>query len=132
MTDFISQIKESILMKHLTSTLLVLVMISASSLHAQTPKLQFSSMAVPAGNGPRSAILVDLDRDGNRDLAVANIRGSTISLISGTGTGSFTLQGVVLLPSIKRRMPSHLATLMKMVCWMRSPLIETATQLACL
>ena len=82
-------------MKDLTSTLLVLVMISASSLHAQTPKLQFSSMAVPAGNGPRSAILVDLDRDGNRDLAVANIRGSTISLISGTGTGSFTLQGSI-------------------------------------
>ena len=79
-------------MKHLTDALLVLVVISMSSLYAQTPKLQFSSTAVPAGNSPRSAILVDLDRDGNRDLAVANIRGSTISLISGTGTGSFTLQ----------------------------------------
>ncbi|MCH8126515.1 T9SS type A sorting domain-containing protein [candidate division KSB1 bacterium] len=82
-------------MKHLASTLLVLVMISVSSLHAQTPKLQFSSMTVPAGNGPRSVILVDLDRDGNRDLAVANIFGSTISLILGTGTGSFTLQGSI-------------------------------------
>ena len=79
-------------MKHLTVALLILVVMSTSPLYAQTPKLQFSSTAIPAGNGPRSAILVDLDRDGNRDLAVANIRGSTISLLSGDGSGSFTLQ----------------------------------------
>jgi len=79
-------------LKHLTEALLVLVLIITSPLYAQTPQLQFSIAVVPAGNGPRSAILVDLDRDGNRDLAIANIRGSTISLISGDGSGSFTLK----------------------------------------
>ncbi len=79
-------------MKNLTEALLILSVISMSPLYAQTPKLQFSSTVVPAGNGPRSAILVDLDGDGNRDLAVANIRGSTLSLIFGDGSGSFTLR----------------------------------------
>ena len=51
--------------------------------HAVT--LQFSSTELPAGNGPRSAILVDLDRDGHRDLVVANLRGSNISLLFGDG-----------------------------------------------
>ena len=92
MTEILSRIKDGILLKYLTDVLLVLVFISMSPLYAQTPQLQFSVTAVPAGNGPRSAILVDLDRDGNRDLAVANIRASTISLISGDGSGSFTLQ----------------------------------------
>ena len=71
---------------------LALTLVMAAQLAAQTPTLQFSSSTVPAGNGPRSAILVDLDRDGNRDLAVANIRGSNISLLYGDGSGAFMLQ----------------------------------------
>ncbi len=82
-------------MKHLINTLFLLVMPSITPLLAQAQILQFSSTAVPAGNGPRSAILIDLDRDGNRDLAVANIRGSTILLLSGDGSGSFTPQGSI-------------------------------------
>jgi len=54
--------------------------------------LQFSSTNVPTGDGPRSAVLIDLDRDGVRDLVVANLIGSTISLIFGDESGSFTLQ----------------------------------------
>ena len=79
-------------MKHLMNVSFVLFVISISPLFAQTPQLQFSSSVVPTGNGPRSAIFVDLDRDGNRDLAVANIRGSNISLLFGDGFGSFTLR----------------------------------------
>ncbi|MCH7917158.1 MAG: VCBS repeat-containing protein [Planctomycetes bacterium] len=82
-------------MKHSTDALLVLLVLSIAPLYAQTPKLQFSSTAVPTGNGPRSVILIDLDRDGNRDLAVANIRGSTISLIFGDGSGTFTPQDTI-------------------------------------
>ncbi len=77
-------------MRHVTVVLLGLFVISMSPLYAQTPQVQFSSTMVPAGNGPRSAILIDLERDGHRDLAVANIRGSTISLLYGDGSGSFT------------------------------------------
>ena len=70
----------------------VLALAMLAYLPAQTPTLQFSSTTVPAGNGPRSAILLDLDRDGHRDLAVANINGSTISLLFGDGAGAFMLQ----------------------------------------
>jgi len=42
--------------------------------------------------GPRSVILIDLDRDGNRDLAVANLQGSSISLIFRDTSGIFTLR----------------------------------------
>ena len=69
----------------------VLALAMLAYLPAQTPTLQFSSTTVPAGNGPRSAILLDLDRDGHRDLAVANIRGSSISLLFGDGFGAFML-----------------------------------------
>ncbi|MCH8011502.1 MAG: VCBS repeat-containing protein [Candidatus Marinimicrobia bacterium] len=82
-------------MKHLYDFLLVLVVISMSPLYAQTSQLQFSSTAVPAGDGPRSAIFIDMDLDGNADLAVVNLFGSNISLIYGDGTGSFTLQDSV-------------------------------------
>jgi len=69
-------------MKQLIDIILVLVVISISPLYAQTPKLQFSSTSVPTGDGPRSAILVDLDGDGNGDLAIANIRGSLRRIVT--------------------------------------------------
>ena len=75
------------------TAVIALALTMAGYLPAQAPTLQFASMTVPAGNGPRSAILVDLNRDGHRDLAVANINGSTISLLFGDGLGAFTLQG---------------------------------------
>lgn len=42
-----------------------------------------------AGNGPRSVALGDFNGDGKSDLAVANLFGSDISILLGTGTGSF-------------------------------------------
>ncbi len=74
------------------AAVLSLALTMLAFLSAQTPTLQFSTMTVQVGNGPRSAILVDLNRDGHRDLAVANINGSTISLLFGDGSGAFTLQ----------------------------------------
>jgi|GEM_PF-3999378 len=59
---------------------------------AQTSTLYFTASSIPVGKGPRSAILIDLNRDGHRDLAVANIKGSTISLLFGGGTGTFELR----------------------------------------
>ena len=78
-------------MKHLNNPLVPLALLSITPLLAQVPIMQFSSTTVQAGNGPRSAILIDLDRDGHRDLAVANIRGSSISLLFGDGLGAFML-----------------------------------------
>ena len=78
--------------RYLSRTVIALALTMLAYLPAQIPTLQFSSSTVPAGDGPRSAILVDLNRDGNRDLAVANINGSTISLLFGDGLGAFMLQ----------------------------------------
>ena len=73
-------------------TLLVTVLQLCSQIIGQTTTLQFSSTNVPTGDGPRSAVLIDLDRDGVRDLVVANLIGSTISMIYGDESGSFTLR----------------------------------------
>jgi len=86
---------------------LVYIIVTVVPLYSQTPKLQFSSSTVSVGNGPRSVVLIDLDRDGNRDLAVANIRGSTISLIFGDGSGVFTLQDSI---STIHKAPHAIAT----------------------
>ncbi|TFB10904.1 T9SS type A sorting domain-containing protein [Candidatus Marinimicrobia bacterium MT.SAG.3] len=67
------------------------VLLLSTQIIGQTTTLQFSLTNVPTGNGPRSAVLIDLDRDGVRDLVVANLIGSTISMIYGDEYGSFTL-----------------------------------------
>ena len=91
-----SQIKESRLIMKISIlkliTFFVVMILLSSSVVGQTSLLQFSSTTVPTGDGPRSAVLIDLDRDGVRDLVVANLIGSTISLIYGDESGSFTLQ----------------------------------------
>lgn len=43
--------------------------------------------------GPRSVVARDLDGDGTVDLATANYRSSTISILEGAGDGSFELVG---------------------------------------
>ena len=42
-----------------------------------------------AGTAPRAAAAVDLDNDGDIDLAVANIASSNVSIFEGDGTGVF-------------------------------------------
>ena len=67
-----------------------------SPVAGQTTTLKFSSTNVPSGDGPRSAVLIDLDRDGVRDLVVANLIGSTISMIYGDNSGTFMLRDSIL------------------------------------
>ena len=81
-------------------TLFALIIQFSSLVVGQTSMLQFSSTSVPTGDGPRSAVLIDLDRDGVRDLVVANLIGSTISMIYGDESGTFTLQGSI--PSVHK------------------------------
>ena len=82
-------------MKFIINTIIIILVLLIGPLFSQTPVLQFSSTTVSAGQGPRAVVLIDLDRDGNRDLAVSNLFGSTISLIFGDGNGNFTLQGSI-------------------------------------
>jgi hypothetical protein len=65
---------------------------AASTILGQVSSIVFSTNSVPAGSGPRSLVLIDLNRDRIRNLAVANLFDSTISLITGGASGSFTLQ----------------------------------------
>ncbi|MCH7886472.1 MAG: T9SS type A sorting domain-containing protein [Candidatus Marinimicrobia bacterium] len=81
-------------------TLLLTLFQFSSQITGQTTTLQFSSTNVPSGDGPRSAVLIDLDRDGVRDLVVANLIGSTISMIYGDKSGSFTLRDSI--PSVHK------------------------------
>lgn len=43
----------------------------------------------PAGTGPMSLASGDFNRDGRRDLAVANSGSNTVSILFGNGDGSF-------------------------------------------
>ncbi|MCH8318923.1 MAG: VCBS repeat-containing protein, partial [Bacteroidetes bacterium] len=79
-------------MKHLINKIELLVVLSITPLFTEAQVLQFSSATIPVGLGPRSAVLMELNQDGNADLAVANMLGSNISLIYGDGSGTFTLQ----------------------------------------
>ena len=81
-------------------TLFVVIIQCSSLVIGQTSTLKFSSTTVLSGEGPRSAVLIDLDRDGVRDLVVANLLGSTISLIYGDESGTFTLQESI--PSVHK------------------------------
>ena len=67
-----------------------LALLSLQVVHPVTA-LEFTTTPVAAGKGPRAIALLDLNRDGRRDLAVANIQGSNISLLLGLGDGSFSV-----------------------------------------
>lgn len=57
----------------------------------------FTSPPVPeiaAGNGPTSIVIVDLNNDGNLDIAVANLSDATVSVRLGSGDGGFVSPSV--------------------------------------
>jgi FG-GAP-like repeat len=57
------------------------------------PPVSFNSPAVfTAGNKPSSVVTGDFNRDGNLDLAVANIGGNNITIRLGNGKGGFAYE----------------------------------------
>lgn len=61
----------------------------------------FSSPPVPeiaVGNGPVSIAIADLNNDGIRDFAVANMWDANVSIRLGTGDGGFTLPSLPEIP----------------------------------
>jgi type II secretory pathway component GspD/PulD (secretin) len=68
------------------------------------------------GNNPISVAIEDFNKDGHPDLAVANQKDGTISILLGNGDGTFQAQTVIPLPGVTLRTtttatkPSALAT----------------------
>ena len=46
--------------------------------------------SIPVGNAPYAVIALDFNRDGNSDVAVANLDSSSVTLLFGDGAGGFT------------------------------------------
>jgi hypothetical protein len=58
-----------------------------------------TSVSLGAGLAPSSIVAADFDANGTIDLAVTDATGSQVSLLTGNGSGSFTLNGTVALPA---------------------------------
>ena len=56
---------------------------------------------LPSGLGSYGVDVADLDRDGHLDLVSANYRDQTISILRGRGDGTFALEAVVGVISIR-------------------------------
>jgi hypothetical protein len=70
------------------------VILNTSDLPAPVPTYAFAAPAVyPAGSGPIAVLVKDVNTDGNPDLLIANYNDSTVSVLLGTGSGTFTSHG---------------------------------------
>jgi FG-GAP-like repeat/Bacterial Ig-like domain len=55
----------------------------------------FLTPTTPTGNVPSPSEPSDFDRDGNADIAVANVAGQSVSILLGNGDGTFAPQQLV-------------------------------------
>lgn len=67
----------------------LLICFVAALLH-RTQGSHRSQQHLPAGDGPGTVVLTDVNRDGALDIAVANERGGTVSVYLGDGGGRFS------------------------------------------
>ena len=66
----------------------VLLYFLAGTLLAQVKEFQ-GHVDYATGNSPSALAVADFDNDGELDLAVANLKGDTVSILRGNGDGSF-------------------------------------------
>src|SRR5882762_969605 len=59
----------------------------AVPLHAES--LFLDPVLYGTGNNPRAVAIADLNRDGRPDIVIANYGSNTVSVLLGTGGGSF-------------------------------------------
>lgn len=55
-----------------------------------SPEAQFDRITLPAGRGPGSIAIADVNRDGKPDLLVANEEDGTLTVLLGDGKGHFS------------------------------------------
>jgi hypothetical protein len=70
------------------------VLLNTSNLAAVTPTYSFAAPVIyAAGNGPNAVLIKDVNGDGNQDLLITNFTDGTVSVLTGTGTGTFSVLG---------------------------------------
>ena len=70
-------------------TLAVAGLVTAVAFAASTDFVERASSPEPVGVGPRGMIAADLDGDGDRDLATANISGGNVTVLRNNGAANF-------------------------------------------
>lgn len=78
------------MVRHFLLPLSLLILFVSEKTFSQSICLQFFNEAFSGGNQPRSITSGDFNHDGHLDLAMANFENSTVSILSGAGTGSFS------------------------------------------
>src|SRR5881628_283722 len=73
----------------IAGTLVALLAGAALPSSAQTPASFNPAVSFPTGALPITVGIADVNGDGNPDLVVANTGGNTVSVLLGTGTGTF-------------------------------------------
>jgi hypothetical protein len=70
------------------------VLLNTSDLSAVTPTYSLGAPAVyAAGNGPNAVLVKSVTGNTNQDLLITNFNDGTVSVLLGTGSGSFTSAG---------------------------------------
>ena len=76
------------------------------------PEVQFQEQLrihLPGSKSAETITVGDFDLDGNMDLAIANRKGNTLSILLGTGTGAFTNPFNFSVGDVRRRQPVSIA-----------------------
>jgi hypothetical protein len=73
--------------------------LGTGALGAGTTSLSFTGSALAVGGGPGVVATGDFNRDGNLDLAVPNATSGTVTVLLGSGKGTFTAKSTIAVGS---------------------------------
>ena len=85
------------------------LVLGSQPLFGSTPKFTQLS-AMQTGGNPESVTVGDFNRDGKQDIAIANQTGNSITVLLGTGAGTFTANAAAVPSTANLNGPSTLVT----------------------
>src|SRR5947209_6388746 len=75
-------------MRSATTRLALLLLVSASCTHGQTPN-DFDHLKLRTGREPGPVAIADFNRDGRNDIAIGNTADGTVTIYLNQGDGTF-------------------------------------------